>query len=166
MLTALGFDAIATTSGGFAATLGPRDGSVSLEEVLAHCETMVAATALPLSADFENGFADSPEAVAASVRRAAETGLAGASIEDFTGRGTDPIYDVDLAAAESAHRADAPITLTARAENFLHGPISPTRSPGCSASRPRAPTHCSRPGSWPSPTSAAWSARSTSRSTC
>ncbi len=127
LLAAVGFDAIATTSGGFAATLGRRDGSVTRDEVLDHCRTMVGATDLPVSADFEHGFADAPDAVAASVRLAAGTGLAGLSIEDFTGRADDPIYALDLAAArveaaaEAAHAGDAPLVLTARAENLLHG---------------------------------------------
>ncbi|MCU1459468.1 MAG: hypothetical protein JWL73_3560 [Actinomycetia bacterium] len=129
VLTAVGFGAIATTSSGFAATLGRRDGSVTLDEVLAHCRVITAATELPVSADFENGFADAPEAVAENVRRAGATGLAGLSIEDFTGRADDPIYSLSLAvarieaAADAAHRNDPPLVLTARAENLLHGRI-------------------------------------------
>jgi 2-methylisocitrate lyase-like PEP mutase family enzyme len=127
LFESLGFRAVATTSSGFAATLGRLDGNVSLEEVLGHCAAIVSATDLPVSADFENGFADEPAAVAANVTRAAATGLAGCSVEDFTRRADDPIYDLDVAAerivaaAEAAHSGPARLVLTARAENFLHG---------------------------------------------
>jgi 2-methylisocitrate lyase-like PEP mutase family enzyme len=127
LLAAIGFSAIATTSGGFAATLGRQDGSVTRDEVLDHCRALVAATDVPVSADFENGFADAPEGVATAVRLAADTGLAGLSIEDFSGRAADPIYAVELAAArveaaaEAAHAGDAPLVLTARSENRRHG---------------------------------------------
>src|ERR1700739_4810830 len=83
ILAHLGFDALATTSGGFAATLGRLDYSVSRDEALAHAAAMAAATALPMSADLENGFADDPEEVAATLRLAVATGLSGCSIEDF-----------------------------------------------------------------------------------
>lgn len=127
LLASLGFQALATTSGGFAATLGRLDGSVTLEEAIAHAATIVAGTDLPVSADLENGFADSPEGVAETVALAAGTGLAGCSIEDFTRRPDDPIYELTLAvervraAAESAHGGAARLALTARAENYLHG---------------------------------------------
>jgi 2-methylisocitrate lyase-like PEP mutase family enzyme len=127
LFESLGFQAVATTSSGFAATLGRLDGNVTLDEVLAHCAAIVAATDLPVSADFENGFADDPSAVAANVASAAATGLAGCSVEDFTRRADDPIYAVDAAAervtaaAEAAHAGPARLVLTARAENFLHG---------------------------------------------
>ncbi len=123
----LGFEALATTSSGFAATLGRLDGCVARDEVLAHCAALVAATDLPVSADLENGFGDDPDAVGDTVRRAAETGLAGCSIEDFRGRAAGGIYDRPLAvervrsAAEAAHRGPTSIVLTARAENHLHG---------------------------------------------
>jgi 2-methylisocitrate lyase-like PEP mutase family enzyme len=123
----LGFDALATTSSGHAATLGRLDGQVTLEEALAHAADLVAATDLPVSSDFENGFADEPAAVAANVTIAIATGLAGCSIEDFTRRADGPIYEPALAAervaaaAEAAHGGTAHVVLTARAENFLHG---------------------------------------------
>jgi 2-methylisocitrate lyase-like PEP mutase family enzyme len=127
VLESLGFAALATTSSGFAATLGRLDGSVSLEEALAHAAAIAAATNLPVSADFENAFADEPAEVAVNIRRAVHTGLAGCSIEDFTGREADPIYAADLAAervaaaAEAAHAGPVRLVLTARAENYLHG---------------------------------------------
>jgi 2-methylisocitrate lyase-like PEP mutase family enzyme len=126
LLASLGFEAIATTSGGFAATLGRLDYSVSRDEALAHSAAMVAATDLPVSADLENGFADDPEQVAATSRMAVAMGLAGFSIEDFTRRMDAPIYDRDLAvervraAAETAHAGPIRLVLTARAENHLH----------------------------------------------
>src|SRR4051812_36500814 len=86
VLAALGFEAIATTSSGFAATLGRLDGSVTRDEVLAHCTVLAAAVDIPVAADTENGFADDPAGVAETVTMASETGLAGCSIEDFTGR--------------------------------------------------------------------------------
>src|SRR3989440_5021995 len=98
LLESLGFQALATTSSGFAATLGRLDGSVTREEALAHAATMVAATPLPVSADLENCFADEPEGVAQTVRLAIDAGLAGCSIEDFTGREDDPIYPLERAA--------------------------------------------------------------------
>jgi 2-methylisocitrate lyase-like PEP mutase family enzyme len=127
LLAALGFEALATTSSGFAATLGRRDGSVTREEAIEHAAEIVRATDLPVTADLENGFADEPGGVAETVRRAAETGLAGCSVEDFTGDEGDPIYEPALAAArveaaaEAAHGGPAPLVLTARAENHLHG---------------------------------------------
>lgn len=127
LLTALGFRALATTSSGFAATLGRPDGSVSRDEALAHVAAIVAATELPVSADLEKCFADDPAGVARTIGLAAETGLAGCSVEDFTGDENQPIYDVGLAAervaaaAEAAHSGPARLVLTARAENYLHG---------------------------------------------
>jgi 2-methylisocitrate lyase-like PEP mutase family enzyme len=127
LLESLGFEALATTSSGHAATLGRLDGSVSRDEAIAHAATIVAATDLPVSADFENGFADDPEGVAATVRDALLAGLAGCSIEDSTGRPEAPIYEVGVAAArvaaaaEAAHSGPVRLALTARAENFLHG---------------------------------------------
>lgn len=127
LLTYIGFEALATTSAGHAATLGRLDGTVSLTEALAHATTIVGATDLPISADFENGFADQPEDVAANVRAAVATGLSGLSIEDYTGNEADPIYDMALAvarveaAAEAAHSGEVRLVLTARCENFLHG---------------------------------------------
>ena len=127
LLEWLGYDALATTSGGFAATLGRLDGSVSRDEALGHAATIAAATSVPVSADFENGFADSPEGVAETMRLAMATGLAGCSVEDATGRDGDPIYDKALAtdriaaAAEAANAGPGRLVLTARAENYLHG---------------------------------------------
>src|SRR3954447_20588869 len=126
LLESVGFQALATTSSGFAATLGRLDGSVTREEALAHAATIVAATPLPVSADLENGFADDPEGVEQTVRLAIDAGLAGCSIEDFTGREEDPIYPLELAAervaagAEAAHAGPGRLVLTARSENYLH----------------------------------------------
>lgn len=127
ILASLGFDAIATTSSGHAATLGRLDGSVTRDEALKHAAELVGATDLPVSADLENGFADSPSEVAETVLLAGEAGLAGCSIEDFTGDPGAPIYEFDLAveriaaAARAAHDGPTPIVLTARSENHLHG---------------------------------------------
>ena len=129
LLTALGFEALATTSLGFANTLGRADGSgaVSRAEVLANCAEIVGATHLPVSADLENCYAHEPRAAAEMIRLAAEAGVVGGSIEDATGDAQQPIYDFDLAvervhaAAEMARSLPFPFTLTARAENFLHG---------------------------------------------
>jgi 2-methylisocitrate lyase-like PEP mutase family enzyme len=127
LLASLGFKALATTSSGFAATLGRLDGSVTGDEALAHAAAIVSATALPVSADLETGFADSPEGVAETARGAVAAGLAGFSIEDFSGDEREPIYGRDRAAervhaaAEVAHAGPARLVLTARAENYLHG---------------------------------------------
>ena len=127
LLASLGFSALATTSGGFAATLGRLDGSVTRDEALAHGAAVAAATSLPVSADLENAFADEPAGVAETIRLAAAAGLAGCSVEDFTGRPDEPIYDLGLAtdriaaAAEAARATPGPLVLTARAENYLHG---------------------------------------------
>jgi 2-methylisocitrate lyase-like PEP mutase family enzyme len=127
LLASLGFEALATTSSGFAATLGRLDGSVTRDEAIAHAAVMSAATELPVSADLENGFAGEPEGVAGTVRLAIGAGLAGCSIEDFTGDESVPIYDAGLAvervaaAAETAHAGPVHLVLTARAENHLHG---------------------------------------------
>jgi len=124
ILETLGFGAIATTSSGFAATLGRPDGAVTRDEVIAHCRAIATAVDIPVAADTENGYADSPADVAETVRLVSETGLAGCSIEDWSGT---EIYDVSLAAermaaaVEAAHAAANPLVLTARAENLLHG---------------------------------------------
>jgi 2-methylisocitrate lyase-like PEP mutase family enzyme len=107
LLASLGFQALATTSSGFAATLGRLDGAVTREEALAHAAALAAATDLPLSADLENGFADEPAGVAETVRLAIEAGLAGCSIEDHTGDDADPIYAFDAAVARVAAAAEA-----------------------------------------------------------
>jgi 2-methylisocitrate lyase-like PEP mutase family enzyme len=127
LLTWLGFAALATTSGGFAATLGRLDGSVTREEALAHGAELAAATSLPVSADLENAFADEPAGVAETIRMAVQAGLAGCSVEDFTGQPDSPIYDIGLAtervaaAAAAAKAGLVQLVLTARAENYLHG---------------------------------------------
>jgi 2-methylisocitrate lyase-like PEP mutase family enzyme len=127
LLSSLGFVAIATTSSGFAATLGRLDNSVTRDEALEHSRVLAGAVSVPVSADLENGFADEPAGVAETMRLAAGTGLAGASVEDSTGRDGDPIYELGLAAdrvaaaVEAAHGSGQRLVLTARAENFLHG---------------------------------------------
>ncbi|HEY2650394.1 MAG TPA: isocitrate lyase/phosphoenolpyruvate mutase family protein [Solirubrobacteraceae bacterium] len=127
LLASLGFEAIATTSSGHAATLGLLDGSVTREQALEHAAQLVAATELPVSADLENGFGDDPGEVARTVELAREAGLAGCSIEDFSGDRDRPIYDIDLAveriraAVQAAHAGPVRLVLTARAENHLHG---------------------------------------------
>ncbi len=129
ILGALGFRALATTSAGLAFALGRRDGAaaISREETLANARAIAEATDLPVSADLENGFAHEPQAAAATIRLAADAGVVGGSIEDSTGDPSAPIYDFDLAveriaaAVAVARSMPFPFTLTARAENFLHG---------------------------------------------
>jgi 2-methylisocitrate lyase-like PEP mutase family enzyme len=127
LLASLGFQALATTSSGHAATLGRLDGSVTRDEAVAHAASIVQATDLPVSADLENGFADDPDEVAETVRLALGAGLAGCSVEDATKREDAPIYDTSLAvervaaAAAVAHAGPVRLVLTARAENYLHG---------------------------------------------
>jgi 2-methylisocitrate lyase-like PEP mutase family enzyme len=125
MLAALGFPALATTSSGFAFTLGRHDGAATLDEVVEHVRAVDRATELPVSVDLENGYGPAPMDAAAAIRRVAAAGAAGASIEDF-----DPqtgIYPIGYAAsrvaaaAEAARALDAPFMLTARAENHIHG---------------------------------------------
>lgn len=124
LLEGLGFEALATTSSGFAQSLGRLDGSVTLEEKIEHCRALAAVTDIPVSADLENGFADEPEAAANAVKLAAQAGVVGASIEDYSGTA---IYEFELAvervraAVEVARSLDFPFTLTARAENLLRG---------------------------------------------
>jgi 2-methylisocitrate lyase-like PEP mutase family enzyme len=127
VLASLGFDALATTSSGHAATLGRLDGSVTREEALSHSAALVEATELPVSADLENGFAAEPEEVAETVALAREAGLAGCSIEDFTGDAENPIYPFEFAVARisaavrATREGGGVIVLTARCENLLHG---------------------------------------------
>jgi 2-methylisocitrate lyase-like PEP mutase family enzyme len=126
LLAMLGFEALATTSAGFAFTLGRKDGAVTREEAMAHCRLLVAASDLPVSADLEKCFGDDPATVAETVRLAAGTGLVGCSVEDASGDARKPIYDFAhaverVAAAVEAAKLTFPFTLTARAENFLHG---------------------------------------------
>jgi 2-methylisocitrate lyase-like PEP mutase family enzyme len=126
ILAGLGFQALATTSAGFAFSLGRRDGQVTREEALAHCRAIVEASDLPVSADLENCFGDDPKMVAETIRLAAATGIAGASVEDASGDDSRPIYEhahaVErvAAAVEAARSLPFAFTLTARAENFLH----------------------------------------------
>jgi 2-methylisocitrate lyase-like PEP mutase family enzyme len=127
ILAGLGFQALATSSGAQAATLGRRDGRVTREEALTHCKIIVDATDIPVAADLEKGFDDAPAGVADTIRLAAGIGLVGGSIEDATGRADAPLFDLGAAvervaaAVEAARRLDFPFTLTARTENFLRG---------------------------------------------
>jgi 2-methylisocitrate lyase-like PEP mutase family enzyme len=127
MLENLGFEAVATTSSGFAFSQGRQDYHVGRDVVLAHCRALADATNVPVSADLENGFGHEPEVVAETIRLAGETGLAGGSIEDSMGPPVESIYDESQAiarvgaAAEAARRLAFPFVLTARCENFLHG---------------------------------------------
>lgn len=127
LLVSLGFEALATTSSGFAATLGRLDGAVTRDEALAHGAALAAAVGVPVSADLEDCFGASPEEVAQTVALAAQTGLAGCSVEDFTRDRDNPIYDLEqavarvAAAAEAAHGGATRLVLTARAEGHLHG---------------------------------------------
>ena len=125
ILAGLGFQALATSSAASANALGRKDGGLSREEALAHARFIVDATSLPVSADLENGFGDTPEAVAKTIQQAAEVGLVGCTIEDATGNPSSPLYDTGLAVeriaagAEAARRLPFPFLLTARAHNFL-----------------------------------------------
>jgi 2-methylisocitrate lyase-like PEP mutase family enzyme len=122
LLESLGFQALATTSSGFAATLGRLDGMVTRDEAVSHGGALAEAVSVPVSADLENCFADEPDAVAETVRLAVEAGLAGCSVEDYSGPETDTIYEPGLAAAaEAAHSGADRLVLTARAENLIHG---------------------------------------------
>ncbi len=126
LLASLGFQALATTSSGYAASLGRLDYSVSREEALAHATALVAATDVPVSADFEDGFAADPAGVAETVRLALDAGLAGYSVEDWSSA-EQRLYDKEAAAervaaaAETAHAGPVHLVLTARAENHLRG---------------------------------------------
>jgi 2-methylisocitrate lyase-like PEP mutase family enzyme len=127
MLAYLGFEALASTSMGYAFSVGKRDNTLSREMVLKHVGEIASATDLPVSADLENCFADEPEAAAETIKLAAATGIVGGSIEDATEHQDDPIYDLELAAdrvraaVQAARALPFPFTLTARAENYLHG---------------------------------------------
>ena len=125
LLAAMGFEALATTSLGLANTLG--SATVSLDAIIENCRVIAEATDLPVNADLENCGADDPKTAAKAITRAAEAGVVGGSIEDSTGNREHPIYDFSLAvervqaAVEAARALPFPFTLTARAENFLHG---------------------------------------------
>jgi 2-methylisocitrate lyase-like PEP mutase family enzyme len=127
VLAWLGFQALATTSSGHAATLGRLDGGVTRDEALAHAANLSDGSDLPVSADLENAFADDPDGVAETIRAAKATGLAGCSVEDYSGRSEDGIYERGLArervvaAAEVAHSGPVRMVLTARAENLIRG---------------------------------------------
>jgi 2-methylisocitrate lyase-like PEP mutase family enzyme len=124
-LQGLGFKALATTSSGFAHAQGYADGAQSRDQVLAHFTEITAATDVPVNADFENGFADDLGALAESYRLCVATGVAGVSIEDFTGRDTDPLYDFDTAVRrvkavrKAIDEADSSVVFTARTEGFI-----------------------------------------------
>ncbi len=127
MLERLSFEALATTSAGFAFSVGVPDGAVDRDAMLEHLTAIAAAVDLPVSADLANGFGDAPATAAEAIRLAAAAGVVGGSIEDATGRADNPIYEIELAvkrieAAVGAARAlPFTFTLTARAENYLHG---------------------------------------------
>ncbi|MGB6348517.1 MAG: isocitrate lyase/phosphoenolpyruvate mutase family protein [Pseudolabrys sp.] len=126
-LQGLGFKALATTSSGYAHSIGYSDGDVTLDMVLAHCREVAQASDIPVNADFEGGFADSPEGVAANVRLCIDTGVAGLSIEDFTENDADPLYELELAvervraARDAIDKAGGGVVFTARTEGFIRG---------------------------------------------
>lgn len=127
ILTTLGFPALATSSFACAVALGRRDGDITREEAIAHARSLAAATHLPVSADLENGFGDSPAAVAETIRFAASAGVVGGSIEDATGNPAQPLFDLETAVARvsaaitAARALPFPFIVTARAENFFRG---------------------------------------------
>ena len=125
ILATLGFEALASTSSGFAFTLGRLDGGASLDDVVAHAATLDSATDLPLSVDLENGYGESPESAAIAIRRIAEAGAVGGSIEDYdpSGRLYERSHAIErvAAAVEAARALEFPFTLTARAENHIRG---------------------------------------------
>jgi len=127
ILQHLGFKALATTSAGMAWAMGRADGAVSLDEVLLHLSSLAHATDLPLNADFENAFADAPDEVARNVALAVDTGVAGLSVEDYTGHSDRGLYPFDLAVARVAaaraaiDRTQSGVLLTARSEGFIRG---------------------------------------------
>ncbi len=127
LLAHLGFEALATTSAGYAFSVGQRDNTIGRDRMLAHVASIASATDLPVSADLENGFGDAPETVAQTIRLAAAAGLVGGSIEDSTGRPGEPLYELGRAceriraAAQAVRALPFAFTLTARAENFLVG---------------------------------------------
>lgn len=127
VLEGMGFAALATTSAGFAFTLGRGDGAVSLDEAAAHTQALCAASDLPVSVDLENGYGHAPEDAANAITRAADAGAVGGSIEDWSGDKARGLYDIGLAAeriaaaVEAARALPFAFTLTARAENFFRG---------------------------------------------
>jgi 2-methylisocitrate lyase-like PEP mutase family enzyme len=127
LLAGLGFEALATTSAGYAFSAGKRDGAIGCGEMMLHLAAIAAATELPVSADLENGFGDAPEVVAETIRLAAQAGVVGGSIEDLSRRGEGGLYELEhavervRAAVEAARALPFQFTLTARAENYLAG---------------------------------------------
>jgi 2-methylisocitrate lyase-like PEP mutase family enzyme len=127
LLAALGFEALATTSAGYAFSAGKRDGMIERDEMMEHVAAIALATDLPVSADLENGFGDAPETVAETIHLAAQAGVVGGSIEDLSRRAENAVYELSYAvdrvraAAEAAHGLAFPFMLTARAENYLAG---------------------------------------------
>jgi 2-methylisocitrate lyase-like PEP mutase family enzyme len=127
LLQHLGFKALASTSAGMAWAMGHADGAVALDEVLAHLSSLARATDLPLNADFENAFADEPDAVARNVALAVDAGVSGLSVEDYAGSAERGIYDFELAVARVAaarsaiDRTQSGVLLTARSEGFIRG---------------------------------------------
>ena len=132
-LQGLGFKALATTSAGYAHSYGYSDGDVTRDMVLAHCREIAPAADVPVNADFENGYADDPDEMAANVRLCIATGVAGLSIEDFTGRDSDPLYDFDLAvkrvraARDAIDKAGGDVVLTGRTRRIHPQPAGPRR---------------------------------------
>jgi 2-methylisocitrate lyase-like PEP mutase family enzyme len=126
-LQGLGFKALATTSSGYAHSIGYSDGDVTRDMVLAHCREIAQATDIPVNADFEGGYADDPDGVAANVRLCIETGVAGLSIEDFTENDADPLYEFELAVKrvratrDAIDKAGGGVVFTARTEGFIRG---------------------------------------------
>jgi 2-methylisocitrate lyase-like PEP mutase family enzyme len=124
-LQGLGFKALATTSAGYAHSIGYSDGDVTRDMVLAHCREIAQVTDIPVNADFEGGYADDPDEVAANVRLCVDTGVAGLSIEDATGNDADPLYGFDLAvkrvraARDAIDKAGGDVVFTARTEGFI-----------------------------------------------
>lgn len=124
-LQGLGFKALATTSSGYAHSLGYSDGDVTRDMVLAHCREIAQATDIPVNADFEGGYADDPDEVAENVRLCVQTGVAGLSIEDYTDNDSDPLYDFDLAvkrvraARDAIDKSGGDVVFTARTEGFI-----------------------------------------------
>jgi 2-methylisocitrate lyase-like PEP mutase family enzyme len=127
LLACLGFEALATTSAGYAFSVGRQDSTIERDEMMAHVSAVASSTDLPVSADLGNGFGDNPETVAETIRLAAAAGLVGGSIEDATGHLDHPIYEMEhaaermRAAAKVVHTLPFTFTLTGRAENYLHG---------------------------------------------
>jgi 2-methylisocitrate lyase-like PEP mutase family enzyme len=127
LLAHLGFAALATTSAGYAFSVGRADGTIGCDKTLLHVATIASAVDVPVSADLENGFGDDADTVASTIRQAAAAGAVGGSIEDSTGRADEPLYELEhaadrvRAAAEAARGLGIPFVLTARAENFLVG---------------------------------------------